>query len=171
MNVREAIRFLESFVDMERDPGASKSPPMNLASMRSLLKRLGDPQRGRGTVHVTGTNGKGSVSAMVEGILRAGGERTALFTSPHLHSYGERIRIDGEPATMPELAEGLTAIRAAVEAEQESAGGQVSTFGVLVALFHWLARERLGDGAGRWWRWGWEAPTTRRTCTGARRSQ
>jgi len=146
MNVREAIRFLESFVDMERDPGASKSPPMNLASMRSLLKRLGDPQRGRGTVHVTGTNGKGSVSAMVEGILRAGGERTALFTSPHLHSYGERIRIDGEPATMPELAEGLTAIRAAVEAEQESAGGQVSTFGVLVALFHWLVRERLGDG-------------------------
>ncbi len=146
MNVREAIRFLESFVDMERDPGASKSPPMNLASMRSLLKRLGDPQRGRETVHVTGTNGKGSVSAMVEGILRAGGERTALFTSPHLHSYGERIRIDGEPLTMPELAEGLSAIRAAVEAEQESAGGQVSTFGVLVALFHWLARERLGDG-------------------------
>ena len=146
MNVREAIRFLESFVDMERDPGASKSPPMNLASMRSLLKRLGDPQQGRETVHVTGTNGKGSVSAMVEGILRAGGERTALFTSPHLHSYGERIRIDGEPLTMPELAEGLSAIRAAVDAEQESAGGQVSTFGVLVALFHWLARERLGDG-------------------------
>ncbi len=146
MNVREAIRFLESFVDMERDPGASKSPPMNLASMRSLLKRLGDPQQGRGTVHVTGTNGKGSVSAMVEGILRAGGERTGLFTSPHLHSYGERIRVDGEPMTMPELAEGLSAIRAAVEAEQESAGGQVSTFGVLVALFHWLARERLGDG-------------------------
>ncbi len=146
MNVREAIRFLESFVDMERDPGASKSPPMNLASMRSLLRRLGDPQEGRETVHVTGTNGKGSVSAMIEGILRAGGERTALFTSPHLHSYGERIRIDGEPVSMAELAEGLSAIRPAVEAEQESAGGQVSTFGVLVALFHWLARERLGDG-------------------------
>ena len=146
MNVREAIRFLESFVDMERDPGASKNPPMNLASMRSLLKRLGDPQEGRGTVHVTGTNGKGSASAMIEGVLRAGGEGTALFTSPHLHSYAERIRIDGEPVAMHELAEGLSAIRPAVEAEQESAGGNVSTFGVLVALFHWLARERLGDG-------------------------
>ena len=146
MNEREAIAFLESFVDMERDPGASESPPMNLASMRSLLRRLGDPQRGRGTVHVTGTNGKGSVAAMVEGILRAGGERTALFTSPHLHSYAERLRIDGEPVAMGELAAGVGDIRAAVEAERGSAGSEVSTFGVLVALFHWLARERLADG-------------------------
>ena len=146
MNRREAIAFLESFVDMERDPGASASPPMSLASMRSLLRRLGDPQRGRGTVHVTGTNGKGSVAAMIEGVLRAGGERTALFTSPHLHSYAERIRIDGEPVAMAELTDGLSAIRPAVEAEQESAGGAVSTFGVLTALYHWLARERLGDG-------------------------
>ena len=146
MNERQAIRFLESFVDMERDPGASASPPMNLASMRSLLRRLGDPQRGRGTVHVTGTNGKGSVAAMVEGILRASGVRTALFTSPHLHSYAERMRLDGEPVAMAELVDGLTAIRPAVEAEQESAGGKVSTFGVLTALFHWLARERLGEG-------------------------
>ncbi len=146
MNEREAIAFLESFVDMERDPGASASPPMNLASMRSLLRRLGDPQRGRGTVHVTGTNGKGSVAAMVEGILRAGGERTALFTSPHLHSYAERLRIDGEPVAMGELAAGVGDIRAAVEAERGSAGSEVSTFGVLVALFHWLARERLADG-------------------------
>ncbi len=146
MNQREAIRFLESFVDMERDPGASASPPMSLASMRSLLRRLGDPQLGRGTVHVTGTNGKGSVSAMIEGILRAGGERTALFTSPHLHSYAERVRIDGEAVEMAELAAGLSAIRPAVEAEQESAGGAVSTFGVLTALFHWLAREELGEG-------------------------
>ena len=114
--------------------------------MRSLLRRLGDPQRGRGTVHVTGTNGKGSVAAMIEGVLRAGGERTALFTSPHLHSYAERIRIDGEPVAMAELTDGLSAIRPAVEAEQESAGGAVSTFGVLTALYHWLARERLGEG-------------------------
>ncbi len=127
---------------MERDSGASASPPMNLASMRSLLRRLGDPQRGRKTVHVTGTNGKGSVSAMIEGILRAAGERTALFTSPHLHSYAERIRIDGEPV---DVAEGLSAIRPAVEAEQESAGGTVSTFGVLTALFHWVTRDALGD--------------------------
>ena len=146
MNEQEAIAFLESFVDMERDPGASASPPMNLASMRSLLRRLGDPQRGRGTVHVTGTNGKGSVAAMIEGILRAGGERTALFTSPHLHSYAERLRIDGEPVAMGELAAGVGDIRAAVEAERGSAGSEVSTFGVLVALFHWLARERLADG-------------------------
>ena len=146
MNRRQAIRFLESFVDMERDPGASASPPMNLASMRALLGRLRDPQEGRGTVHVTGTNGKGSVSAMIEGILRAGGERTALFTSPHLHSYAERIRIDGEPVPMGELGAGLDAIRPAVEAEKGRPGSEVSTFGVLTAVFHWIARERLGEG-------------------------
>ena len=146
MDERDAIAYLESFVDMERDPGASASPPMNLASMRSLLARLGDPQKGRRTVHVTGTNGKGSVAAMVEGVLRAGGERTALFTSPHLHSYGERIRIDGEARTMAELAAGLSAIQPAVEAERRAPASEVSAFGALTALFHWLARERLGEG-------------------------
>ncbi len=146
MDKQDAIAWLESFADMERDAGASASPPMNLASMRSLLARLGDPQKGRGTVHVTGTNGKGSVSAMVEGVLRAGGERTALFTSPHLHSYAERIRIDGEPVTMAELAAGVRAIQPAVEAERAAADSEVSTFGALTALFHWIARERLGAG-------------------------
>ncbi len=145
MDYREAIAFIESFRDMERDPGASANPPMSLSSMRSLLQRLGDPHRGRPTVHVTGTNGKGSVAAMIEGILRASGARTALFTSPHLHSYAERVRIAGEPVTGDELAEGVRAIRPALEAEQEASGGAVSTFGILAALFYWLARERLGD--------------------------
>ncbi len=143
MNEREAIAFLQSFMDMERDAGASASPPMNLSTMRALLERLGDPQRGRGTVHVTGTNGKGSVAAMTEGVLRAAGTRTALFTSPHLHSYAERIRIDGEPVAMGTLAAGVSAIRSAVVEEQAQEGSEMSTFGVLTALFHWIAREQL----------------------------
>ena len=143
MDYREALTFLESFQDLERDPQASANPSMSLASMRSLLRRLDEPQLARPTVHVTGTNGKGSVAAMIEGILRANGEATALFTSPHLHSYTERISIGGEPVSTEEFAAGLQAIRPAVEAEQESAGGTVSTFGVLTALFFWLVRAQL----------------------------
>ena len=145
MDERAAIAYLESLHDMEREPGASVNPPMSLASMRALLRRLGDPQRGRRSAHVTGTNGKGSVAAMIEGALRAGGARTALFTSPHLHSWAERIRFDGEPVAMPELAAGVGAIRPALEAERAASGGAVSTFGALTAAFFRLARERAAD--------------------------
>ena len=142
---RAAIAYLESFHDMEREPGASANPPMGLASMRALLRRLGDPQRGRPTAHVTGTNGKGSVAAMIEGALRAAGARTALFTSPHLHSWAERIRFDGAPVPMTGLAAGVRAMRPALDAEQAASGGAVSTFGALTALFFLLARERGAD--------------------------
>ncbi len=145
MDERAAIAYLESLHDMEREPGASANPPMSLASMRALLRRLGDPQRGRRTAHVTGTNGKGSVAAMIEGALRAGGARTALFTSPHLHAWTERIRFGGEPVAMSELAAGVRAIRPALEAERAASGGAVSTFGALTAAFFRLARERDAD--------------------------
>ena len=143
VDYREALTYLESFQDMERDPQSSANPSMSLASMRSLLRRLGDPQLARPTIHVTGTNGKGSVAAMLEGVLRANGDTTALFTSPHLHSYTERISIGGEPVSPEEFAAGLQAIQPAIAAEQESAGGSVSTFGVLTALFFWLVRAQL----------------------------
>ena len=96
MAYSEAIEFLLSLTDMERGFQASTSPTMNLASVRSLLSRLNDPQFGRHTVHVTGSKGKGSTGAMIEGILRRAGLTTALFSSPHLHSFTERIAIDGE---------------------------------------------------------------------------
>ncbi|MGK2964141.1 MAG: bifunctional folylpolyglutamate synthase/dihydrofolate synthase, partial [Tepidiformaceae bacterium] len=64
----------------------------------------------------------------------------ALFTSPHLHAYTERIAIDGDPISTGEFAMGLEAIRPVVEAERESVHGDVSTFGVLTALFFWLVR-------------------------------
>src|SRR5690242_5656449 len=65
--------------------------------MREALALRGHPERGQIFVHVGGTNGKGSVSAMIEACLRAQGYRTGLYTSPHLHRYVERIRIDGKP--------------------------------------------------------------------------
>ncbi len=73
-----------------------------LAPQRALV-RLGDPTRGLPVVQIAGTNGKGSVAAMVEGIVRRSGLRVGLFTSPHLCRFTERIRIDGEEISRDEI--------------------------------------------------------------------
>ncbi len=69
----------------------------SLARVQALTGLLGDPQHAFRVIHVTGTNGKGSTSAMIESLLRAAGLRTGRFTSPHVTSVNERITIDGEP--------------------------------------------------------------------------
>jgi dihydrofolate synthase/folylpolyglutamate synthase len=79
---------------------------LGLDAMREACAANGHPENAFETVHVAGTNGKGSVSAMVESIARASGKKTGLFTSPHLSRFAERIRIDGEPlddATLRDL--------------------------------------------------------------------
>ncbi len=140
MSYAEAVEFLLSLTDLERGVQASGNPAQNVASVRSLLSRLNDPHLGRTTVHVTGSKGKGSTASMIAGILRRTGESTALYTSPHLHSFTERIAIDGQPVSPGEFAAGVEAILPAVESERESVHGDVSTFGVLTALFFWLVR-------------------------------
>jgi dihydrofolate synthase/folylpolyglutamate synthase len=89
MTFADTVRFLFSLGH------ELKVVKWDLARMRVLLAELGNPhQRGR-FVHVAGTNGKGSTCAMIESALRAGGFRTGLYTSPHLISPRERIRVDG----------------------------------------------------------------------------
>lgn len=70
---------------------------LDLEPMKALLAELGDPQNDYLCVHVAGTNGKGSVCAMLESILRAQGYRTGRYTSPHLIRFNERIQVAGEP--------------------------------------------------------------------------
>lgn len=140
MEYAEAIDYLMSFTDLERGYQASRNPTMSLDSVRSLLARLDNPQLGRGTVHVTGSKGKGSTASMIAGILRRAGLRTSLFTSPHLHAFTERITVDGDSITPQELAAALEVIRPAIEAERLASEGAVSTFGILTALFFWLTR-------------------------------
>ncbi|MCC7364815.1 MAG: bifunctional folylpolyglutamate synthase/dihydrofolate synthase [Dehalococcoidia bacterium] len=143
MEFGDALEYLLSFTDMERGVQKSDSPSMSLASMRSLLGRLNDPHLGRRTIHVTGSKGKGSTAAMIAGILRREGLSTSLYTSPHLHSFTERITIDGAHVSPEEFAAGIEAIQPAVAAEQESVHGNVSTFGILTALFFWLTRAQV----------------------------
>ena len=77
---------------------------LGLDNIRALLARLGHPERSYGVIHVGGTNGKGSVCAGLARILREAGFRVGLYTSPHLHSFTERIQIDGEAISEAQVA-------------------------------------------------------------------
>lgn len=87
---------------------------LGLENIERLLGALQLPAPGQKIIHVAGTNGKGSVCAMLDSILRAQGYRPGLFTSPHLVTFRERIQIDGEMISERELANGLTNVRALV---------------------------------------------------------
>jgi folylpolyglutamate synthase/dihydropteroate synthase len=76
--------------------------------MRSFAAELSNPERAVPVIHIAGTNGKGSVAAMVAAILRAAGHRTGLYTSPHLVRLGERVQVDGVALTeLVDVVEGL----------------------------------------------------------------
>ena len=72
--------------------------------MRRFVEALGNPQDAVPCIHIAGTNGKGSVAAMVEGILREAGWRTGLYTSPHLVRLGERVQVNRQPLAPDEIA-------------------------------------------------------------------
>jgi dihydrofolate synthase/folylpolyglutamate synthase len=92
-----------------------KTAKFGLDRIRLVLDALERPQDRCRFVHVAGTNGKGSVCAMIESALRAGGDRTGLFTSPHLAEPTERIRIDGQPIGNEEFAAAFNRVHAASE--------------------------------------------------------
>src|SRR5688572_10523554 len=81
-----------------------------LERIEGLLGALGNPEKRYALVQVGGTNGKGSVSAMLAAILKASGRRVGLYTSPHLVSFRERIRVDGEPIDKDALVDGVEAL-------------------------------------------------------------
>jgi len=87
---------------------------LGLENIRRLIAELHIDLRGSRVIHVAGTNGKGSVCAMIDSILREHGRRTGLFTSPHLVTFRERISVNGEMISQDAVANGLTAIRGLV---------------------------------------------------------
>jgi dihydrofolate synthase / folylpolyglutamate synthase len=105
----EAIHFLYSLGN------EVKAAKLGLDRMRVLLDALGNPHRAGEFIHVAGTNGKGSVCAMVESGLRTAGVRTGLYTSPHLIEPTERIRIADEPLGEAEFAAVFDRVHAAAE--------------------------------------------------------
>jgi dihydrofolate synthase/folylpolyglutamate synthase len=88
---------------------------LGLDNTHRLLEAIGNPHQRLRFIHVAGTNGKGSVCAMLDSCLRAAGHRTGLYTSPHLVDFRERIRVDGVKISEQETAHGLTRLREAAE--------------------------------------------------------
>jgi dihydrofolate synthase/folylpolyglutamate synthase len=159
--------YLDTLVNYERvrDPLAMRQ--VSLDRMRRLCRLLGDPQRRFRSILVTGTNGKGSVCAMLYSMLRESSLRVGLYTSPHLEDVRERIRVwtarpgesgeragggprdeervSGEDWIPPEgLAEVVGQLRPAVEALQRDPGDAPTYFeAVTAAAFLWFAKQRV----------------------------
>lgn len=113
-----------------------------LGRMERLLAALGNPEQSLRCLHVAGTNGKGSVCAFADSVLRAAGHRTGLYTSPHLVRFTERIRIRGEEVTGELIAGGIGRLRSAVAGWPEE--GMPTYFELVTALaFDLFARAGL----------------------------
>src|SRR5688572_2541602 len=130
----DALAFLHGRINFERQLAVPyREVHFKLDRMRTLLARLGQPDREQRIVHIAGTKGKGSTAAMVASILSAAGHRTGLYTSPHLDHVEERLAIDGQPCSATELSDLVRRVRPVVEAmdhEAESSGpdGQGPTY-------------------------------------------
>jgi dihydrofolate synthase/folylpolyglutamate synthase len=133
MDFRAAVDYVLSFADYER---LSRSAVVfDLARVEALLARAGNPHLAAKSVHVAGTKGKGSTSAMIASVLTASGYRTGLYTSPHLHTIRERIKVGGTPISEGGFAALVAELRPHVEAiNSQSSPEELTTFEVLTAL-------------------------------------
>ena len=95
MNYQEALAYLYSLSDYERGAPFARDPNEKLPREARLLERLGNPHLRYDCTLIAGTKGKGSTAAYIERVLRAAGLRTGLYTQPDLHTFRERIRVDG----------------------------------------------------------------------------
>ena len=137
MTYREAIEYLHSLTDYEKRRIERYTPEtLDLSRVQRLLDALGNPHRAYPSVHIAGTKGKGSTAAMIESALRAAGYRTGLYTSPHLHTFRERIRVGGELISREEVVALVEEIRPLVA---QVPG--VTTFEAITAMaFAYFAR-------------------------------
>ena len=137
MNYQETLDWMFSQLPMyQRIGGAAYKADLN--NTVALLNLLGNPQNNFKSVHVAGTNGKGSTSHMLASIFQEAGYKTGLYTSPHLRDFRERIRINGE--MIPE--EKVTAFIEAHQAEFQSMG--LSFFEMTVGMaFDHFAKEQV----------------------------
>lgn len=111
MTATQAIDYIHSVAWNKSRPGLSR--------IRHLTEALGNPEQELKFIHVAGTNGKGSVCAMLDSILRAEGLRVGLYTSPYIRRFNERMQVNGEPISDAELAELTEMIRPIADAMED----------------------------------------------------
>jgi len=133
MNYPDSVQFLYALGN------EMKTAKLGLDRIRAVLGALGNPEKAYRVVHVAGTNGKGSTSAMIAAGLRAAGVRTGLFTSPHLVEPTERIQIDGIPVTQAQFSRAFDVVHEAAGSLDLDA--HPSYFETVAAMAFWLFRE------------------------------
>ncbi len=126
MKFEEAMDYLRNLTKFGMNFGLSR--------ISELMRRLGNPQEKLNIVHIGGTNGKGSTGAMIAAALAVGGYRVGTFTSPHLHSYTERYRINGEEITGGDIANLIERLRPHLEAMVKEGFEHPTEFEVSTAL-------------------------------------
>ena len=133
-----ALDYLYSFVDYSlKHASELAKADFNLDRMRALMAELGNPQDQYPIIHVAGTKGKGSVSALAASALQAAGYKTGLYTSPHLQDYVERIQVDMQPMSHADMAALVEEIKPAVARVP-----YLTTFEITTALgFLYFARQ------------------------------
>src|SRR5262249_49742249 len=115
MTYEESVRYLYSLGRELASPQQASARKFELEGVTTLCEHLGRPQSKFESIHIAGTNGKGSTAAMIESILRTADLRTGLYTSPHLERINERIRVDGEEISDADFAAAFSRIHKAIE--------------------------------------------------------
>jgi dihydrofolate synthase / folylpolyglutamate synthase len=140
---QEALDYLYSFIDFSLQRNFRMAPEQfDLGRMVTLLARLDNPHTKYPLIHVAGTKGKGSVSAMCASVLQTAGYRVGLFTSPHLEEYTERIQVNHIPIAQPELVELVNEIKPIVDGIPS-----LTTFEIGTALAFWYFARQHVDAA------------------------
>ncbi len=135
LTYEEALGLVMGLADFERSKTRPGHSGFHLERMRLLMERLGNAHFTTPTVHVAGTKGKGSTSAMVTSILAAQGHKVGLFTSPHLHRATERIRVGMTPISEEDFASVVAEIWPAVlSLDEDGPYGPATTFEALTAM-------------------------------------
>jgi len=137
MNYEETLKFLYSSLPMFQRKGAP-AYKATLDNTRALDDYFGHPHKKFRSVHIAGTNGKGSVAHMLSAILQSDGYKTGLYTSPHLKDFRERIRINGQPIPEDEVISFVSSHMAMIDKVQPT------FFEMTVAMaFDYFAREKV----------------------------
>jgi dihydrofolate synthase / folylpolyglutamate synthase len=136
MNYKESVDFIFGHTNYEMIPRIPHNQAnYDLRRVFLTLERLGNPHLKAKSLHITGTNGKGSTSAMLASALTAAGFKTGLYTSPHLITMRERFTINGEMISEAELADIATRIRPEIEAvDKQAEYGILTVFEILTVL-------------------------------------
>ena len=126
MTYEAAVSYIESL--------SSLGAKLDLSRIGVLLERLGSPQKSLKTIHVAGTNGKGSVSSMIGSVLLEAGYKTGIYTSPHLVSYNERFSVGNVKIDDSRFADYIEKIKAVCLGMEKDGLGHPTPFEVLTAM-------------------------------------